>query len=92
MTFMRFVSQFIHRSKSLSTYHLVRYLSKITDQLVALISNDHSRSIVWNDQKQESHVDAEGDETDRLYTFHVTKTNEQEESVTIRPGFKVDHS
>ncbi len=29
------------------------------------------------------------DNTDRLFTFEVHKTNEQEENVTMRPGFKV---
>jgi hypothetical protein len=30
-----------------------------------------------------------GDDSDRLYTFEVAETNEQEESVVTRPGFQV---
>ena len=30
-----------------------------------------------------------GDESERLYTFKVAETSEQEENVVIRPGFQV---
>ncbi|KAH7907394.1 hypothetical protein BJ138DRAFT_1014577, partial [Hygrophoropsis aurantiaca] len=69
----------------------MRYLMKICDQVTALISSDHAQSIVWNeDQDIDASLDADNDETDRLFTFEVAKTNEQEESVTVRPGFQTN--
>jgi hypothetical protein len=53
-----------------------RYLTKICDQLIALLSPSHTTSLVWGDE-------------DRLYTYEVAKQNEQEESASLRPGFKV---
>ena len=57
---------------------MYRYLTKLCDQLVCLLSAEHSQAIVWGDE-----VD------DRVYDFMVTKTNEQEENVTARLGFTV---
>jgi hypothetical protein len=34
-------------------------------------------------------VDMDDGDTDRLFTFEVAKTNEQEESAITRPGFQV---
>ena len=34
-------------------------------------------------------VDGEVDEFDRMFSFEVSQTNEQEENVTIRTGFEV---
>lgn len=62
------------------------------DQVTALISQEHARSIVWNSQEGEDTVmdlDEDHDESSRLFTFEVAKTNEQEEAVKPRPGFKV---
>lgn len=72
----------------------IRYLTKMCDQVTALISPEHARSIVWSEQDGENTVmemeeDQDQDESDRMFTFEVTKTNEQEETVTSRPGFKV---
>jgi sigma54-dependent transcription regulator len=69
-----------------------RYLTKMCDQVVALLSPEQSASLVWNEQEQES--DAESvytvvDDYDKLFAFEVSKTNEQEESATARPGFQV---
>ena len=55
-----------------------RYLTKLCDQLVCLLSDEHSQAIVWGDEAD-----------DRVYDFLVAKTNEQEESVTARLGFTV---
>ncbi|KAH7910222.1 hypothetical protein BJ138DRAFT_1127056 [Hygrophoropsis aurantiaca] len=67
----------------------MRYLMKICDQISALISSDHAQSIVWNEDRDiNTSLDVDSDETDRLFTFEVAKTNEQEESVTVRPGFR----
>jgi hypothetical protein len=62
------------------------------DQVTAFISPEHARSIVWSDQEGEDaimNLDEEHDESSRLFTFEVAKTNEQEEAVKSRPGFKV---
>lgn len=73
-----------------------RYLTKIVDQLYCLISSDHASSIVWTgDVQEELGVDDDDDDDDRVdrfFTFEVTKTSEQEESVTSRPGIMVRRS
>jgi hypothetical protein len=68
-----------------------RYLTKMCDQVVALLSAEHSASIVWGDDSEDSDtesVDDTGDD-DRLFTYEVAKRNEQEESAVSRPGFQV---
>ena len=62
------------------------------DQVVALLSPDHFTSIVWNDEGGESDSNSEdidAGDSERLFTFEVAKTNEQEESAISRPGFQV---
>jgi len=46
---------------------------------------------VWaGDVQEELEIDEEDlDQADRLFTFEVTKTNEQEENVVSRPGIAV---
>ncbi|OJA14302.1 hypothetical protein AZE42_01565 [Rhizopogon vesiculosus] len=69
----------------------MRYLTKMCDQVTALISLEHACSIVWSEQDPEdtmTEMEEDQDESDRMFTFEVTKTNEQEEAVTPRPGFK----
>ena len=68
-----------------------RYLTKICDQVVALLSPEQSASIVWNDGQniaESADMDV-GDDSDRLFTFEVEETDEQEENVFTRPGFQV---
>ncbi|KAF8267057.1 hypothetical protein EI94DRAFT_1731643 [Lactarius quietus] len=68
----------------------MRYLTKMCDQVVALLSADHSSLIVWNDDDGDSiSVDLDAGDSERLYTFEVAKTNEQEESAVSRPGFQM---
>jgi hypothetical protein len=60
------------------------------DQVVALLSPDHSSSIVWNDEDGDTNSeDIDAGDSERLFTFEVAKTNEQEESAVSRPGFQV---
>jgi hypothetical protein len=62
------------------------------DQIMALIAPEHARSIVWNGQEGKDtkmELDQDDDKPDRMFTFEVSKTNEQEEAVKLRPGFKV---
>ncbi|KAH7882034.1 hypothetical protein F5I97DRAFT_1988573, partial [Phlebopus sp. FC_14] len=66
----------------------MRYLTKICDQVMALISDEHAKSIVWRKQDGDDPMQSEEDDTERLFTFEVAKTNEQEEGVSVRAGFK----
>ncbi|KAG1719880.1 hypothetical protein EDB19DRAFT_2044892 [Suillus lakei] len=69
----------------------MRYLTKMCDQLTALISPEHSRSIVWSEQEDEDmlmEMEDEQDESDRMVTFEVRKSNGQEEAVKPCPGFQ----
>ncbi|KAL6309202.1 hypothetical protein BKA93DRAFT_724346 [Sparassis latifolia] len=68
----------------------MRYLTKICDQIFALILQQHSDALVWVGEEEESMtIDADDEESDRLFTFEVAKTTEQEENVTVRPGFQM---
>ncbi|KAI9455142.1 hypothetical protein BJY52DRAFT_1122187 [Lactarius psammicola] len=76
----------------------MRYLSKLCDQLVCLLSSEHSRAIVWGD---DDGADGEGDDDDsdsassdseksdstRRFHFEVAKTKDQEVNVVVREGF-----
>jgi hypothetical protein len=68
----------------------VSYLTKISDQVVALVSPDHAEVLVWKSDKEEkSATYADNNEFDRLFTFEVAQTNEQQEDVKTRPGIQV---
>ncbi|KAE9406917.1 hypothetical protein BT96DRAFT_954710 [Gymnopus androsaceus JB14] len=68
----------------------MRYLSKIADQTMCLVSEKHAKAIVWSESSSEDSVDElDDDENDRLFTFEVAKTKEQEESVKSRPGIRM---
>ncbi|KAF9239497.1 hypothetical protein BU15DRAFT_88041 [Melanogaster broomeanus] len=64
----------------------MRYITKICDQVTALISQEDAKSIVWSDPVTDDNFadfDEDEDDTDRLFTFEVAKTKEQEEDVSI---------
>jgi hypothetical protein len=68
----------------------IRSLTKICDQIIALLSPEHSTTIVWNDEESDSEsVDVSTCEFDRVYSFEVAETNEQEENAVSYPGFQV---
>ncbi|KAK0189051.1 hypothetical protein F5146DRAFT_693680 [Armillaria mellea] len=67
----------------------MRYLTKVCDQLLCMISSKQAASLVWKESSEDPFMDLD-DNTDRLFTFEVHKTNEQEENVTTRPGFKIN--
>jgi hypothetical protein len=58
--------------------------------VVALLSLEHSTAIIWGDQDSDAEsVDADTGDSDRLFTFEVAETNEQQENAVARPGFQV---
>lgn len=60
------------------------------DQIIVLLSLEHSASIIWDNEDSDSEsVDLDTGNTDRLFTFEVSKRNEQEESAVARPAFQV---
>ncbi|KAF8216790.1 hypothetical protein K438DRAFT_1797846 [Mycena galopus ATCC 62051] len=70
----------------------MRYLTKMCDQVTCLISKEHAQSIVWNDGSEDAATNENNNKPSRLHKFMVAKTNEQEETVTPRPGFHVTTS
>ncbi|KAH0827345.1 hypothetical protein J3R83DRAFT_3979 [Lanmaoa asiatica] len=69
----------------------MRYLTKMCDQVVSLISPEHAQTILWregDEEEDDNMLEVDHDESDRMFTFEVAQTNEQEESVTVREGFK----
>ncbi|EIW81351.1 hypothetical protein CONPUDRAFT_82336 [Coniophora puteana RWD-64-598 SS2] len=66
----------------------MRYLSKICDQTMALMSGEYAQAIVWKEtEDDDTYMDSDDEGSERMYAFEVCKTNEQEESVKVRPGF-----
>lgn len=68
-----------------------RYLTKLTDQIVCLISDEDERDVVWPEDVEDTETEHDDDDedSDRLFAFEVFKTNEQEENVVARTGFSV---
>jgi hypothetical protein len=67
-----------------------RYLTKMCDQVIVLLSREYSSSIVWgNGDIDTESIDMYTGNTDRRFTFEVSKRNEQEEGAVARPGFQV---
>ncbi|KAG8783755.1 hypothetical protein FRC15_004586 [Serendipita sp. 397] len=68
----------------------MRYLTKICEQVVCLMSDDHSNALVWKDEMP---VEPEDDESeafdDRMFGFSVEQTNEEEENAIPEPGFTI---
>ena len=64
------------------------------DQVVSLISPEHAQTILWSeeDSEDEDMHEVDYNESDRMFTFEVAQTNEQEETVAVRKGFKVSLS
>lgn len=93
VTFMRFVgfSCLDDEHFGLTSSCHVRYLTKLGDQVLSLMSKEHSDAIVWNEEQDEKSPTEKKKPAahSRLYTFAVQKTKEQEESVSMHDGFKV---
>ncbi|KAJ6514906.1 hypothetical protein C8R47DRAFT_1172974 [Mycena vitilis] len=78
-------SPFVSRNRET----FMRYLTKMCDQVTCLISEEHAQSIIWSDESEDAATNQGNKKPSRLYKFKVAKTNEQEETVTPRPGFKI---
>ena len=90
VTFMRYGSISVHFFSG--TTIVSRYLTKICDQLVCLLSSKHSQAIVWDDEVDDPDdfsFDLENVDSDRLFDFTVAKKSEQAENVSARRGFTV---
>jgi D-ribose pyranose/furanose isomerase RbsD len=71
---------------------MTRYLTKICDQLVCLLSAEHSQAIIWGDEIDDladTLLESKNENQVRLFSFEVAKTQEQEENVVVRQGFTV---
>ena len=82
----------------ISLMHLIRasnvqgrYLTKLCDQVVALIAPDHAQSIVWKPHDGDDDDDAPDRDisSTRIINCIVDRTTDQEESIQVRKGFKV---
>ncbi|PVF92926.1 hypothetical protein CPB86DRAFT_681738, partial [Serendipita vermifera] len=73
----------------------MRYLTKLCDQLVCMISDEDSETLMLNDDDKEPlHIDDEVknfESHDRLFAFSVEQTDEQEETARAKPGFMFQH-
>ncbi|TFK74975.1 hypothetical protein BDN72DRAFT_832681 [Pluteus cervinus] len=78
----------------------MRYLTKMTDQVVCLMTPAQTSALIWADdvesnEKDQDYVLADDDaensdsEHDRLFSFEVSKTSEQEEGIQVRDGFDI---
>lgn len=75
----------------------MRYLTKLTQDIRSLISEEHAAAFVWkHDDKNargaaasDSSTDDESDDDDRFVKFKVQKSGQDEECVQIYPGFTV---
>jgi hypothetical protein len=62
---------------------------------MALVDANHASRIVWGagDEAEIMNTDGEDDDdSDRMFSFEVAKTKEQDEGVDSRPGFTVQLS
>jgi hypothetical protein len=73
---------------STSLKRFVSYLTKLCDQVLCLISQEHADKLVWKTYNDQGMAD-EDEDTERLFSFEVSKTNEQEESVNWHASFEV---
>jgi len=68
---------------------ITRYLTKLCDQVVVLLSAEHSASIVWDEDYDDTEsIDMDFGDEDRLFAYKVRKHG-QETTIASRPGFQV---
>ncbi|PVF92927.1 hypothetical protein CPB86DRAFT_144289 [Serendipita vermifera] len=73
----------------------MRYLSKLCDQLICLISDEDSANLVWKEDATQMAENDDPEESleayDRVFAFSVQQTNEEKETATVKPGFTIRH-
>ncbi|KAI0250892.1 hypothetical protein BJV78DRAFT_1361975 [Lactifluus subvellereus] len=69
----------------------MRYLTKLCDQVVALLSPKHSASIsFWDEEDSDAESeDVDAGDSKRVFRFEVAETSEQESAVAL-PGFQIN--
>ncbi|KAG8834734.1 hypothetical protein FRC17_007458 [Serendipita sp. 399] len=65
---------------------IMRYLTKLCDQLVCLISDEHLEKLVWKDDA-ENDRESDDEELGRFQEYSVEETQRQEDSVSIYLAF-----
>lgn len=71
---------------------LPRFLTKLCDQVLALVSAEHEEMLVLENEDENLDNDPEmnlTDDSDRLFQFKVQQTIQQEETASAGEGFKV---
>ncbi|EUC60535.1 root hair defective 3 GTP-binding protein, partial [Rhizoctonia solani AG-3 Rhs1AP] len=70
----------------------MRYLTQLSDQIIALISKDQANAFVWESGSLglDTSIEDEDEDDERMFAFEVQKSEDQEENVIASPGFKVD--
>jgi hypothetical protein len=69
-----------------------RYLTKICDQLVCLLSSTHSKAIVLRDDdedRDDTSLNSENADSDRLFDLILVKKSDQQDDILARQGFTV---
>ncbi|CAE6521860.1 unnamed protein product [Rhizoctonia solani] len=70
----------------------MRYLNKLADQTIALVSPAQARALIWDTNAHNKDLPEDQQENDddaRLFDFEVSKSLEQEEDAIGSPGFTV---
>ncbi|KIM24854.1 hypothetical protein M408DRAFT_26650 [Serendipita vermifera MAFF 305830] len=84
-------------SASRNRVTFMRYLTKLCDQLICFISDEHSEKLAWQEDDMPADEDNILDSEDkdlynRLFSFQVKQTDEEEESAIAKDGFMIQHS
>ncbi|KAG8762904.1 hypothetical protein FRC11_007233 [Ceratobasidium sp. 423] len=70
----------------------MRYLSKLTDQMIGLISPEQADAMVWTSGRRHANdhsIPSEVFDESRMFSFEVEKSTEQEEGAVAHKGFTV---
>ncbi|PVF98364.1 hypothetical protein CPB86DRAFT_797339 [Serendipita vermifera] len=75
------------------TFMSQRYLTKLCDQLVCVISDEDSEKIVWKevDPTEKRAAPSSIKQFDRLFSFTVEEINEEVETAKTQQGFMIKH-
>ncbi|CAE6431455.1 unnamed protein product, partial [Rhizoctonia solani] len=70
----------------------MRYLTKIADQIIALVSSSQAEAFVWDTSAHNKDLpedQQDNDDDSRLFSFEVSKSLEQEEDAVGSAGFTI---